>query len=30
LLEILFSSILFTCPNQRNLRNVTVSVIVGF
>jgi hypothetical protein len=30
LLEILFSSILCTCPNQHNLFNLTVSVIVGF
>ena len=30
LLGILFSSILCTCPNQRNLLNLTVSVIVGF
>jgi hypothetical protein len=29
-LEILFSSILCTCPNQCNLFNLTVSVIVGF
>jgi hypothetical protein len=29
-LGILFSSILCTCPNQRNLFNLTVSVIVGF
>jgi hypothetical protein len=28
--EILFSSILCTCPNQRNLLNLIVSVIVGF
>jgi hypothetical protein len=28
--EILFSSILCTCPNQRNLFNLIVSVIVGF
>jgi hypothetical protein len=26
----LFPSILCTCPNQRNLRNLTLSVIVGF
>jgi hypothetical protein len=30
LLGILFSSILSTCPNQRNLFNLTVSIIVGF
>jgi hypothetical protein len=30
LLGILFSSILCTCPNHRNLFNVVVSVIVGF
>ena len=30
LLGILFSSILCTCPNQRNLCNLIVSVIVGF
>ena len=30
LLEILFSSILCTCPNQRNLFNLIVSVIEGF
>jgi len=30
LLGILFSSILCTCPNQRNLCSLTVSVIVGF
>ena len=30
LLGILFSSILCTCPNQHNLFNVIVSVIVGF
>ena len=30
LLGILFSSILCTCPNQRNLINFTVSIIVGF
>ena len=30
LLGILFSSILCTCPNQRNLFNRTVSIIVGF
>jgi hypothetical protein len=29
-LGILFSSILCTCPNQRNLFNLNVSVIVGF
>jgi len=29
-LGILFSSILCTCPNQRNLFNLIVSVIVGF
>jgi hypothetical protein len=29
-LRILFSSILCTCPNQRNLSNLTVSCIVGF
>jgi hypothetical protein len=27
---ILFSSILCTCPNQRNLCSLIVSVIVGF
>ena len=27
---ILFSSILCTCPNQRNLFNLIVSIIVGF
>ena len=30
LLGILFSSILCTCPNQRNLCSLIVSVIVGF
>ena len=30
LLRILFSSILCTCPNQHNLFNLIVSVIVGF
>ena len=30
LLGILFSSVLCTCPNQRNLFNVILSVIVGF
>ena len=30
LLGILFSSIPYTCPNQRNLFNLTVSIIVGF
>jgi hypothetical protein len=30
LLAILFPSILCTCPNQRNLRNLTVSVMVCF
>jgi hypothetical protein len=30
LLGILFSSILCTCPNQRNLNNLIVSVMVGF
>jgi hypothetical protein len=30
LLGILFSSILRTCPNQRNLFNLIVSIIVGF
>ena len=30
LLGILFSSILCTCPNQRNLFNLIVSIIVGF
>ena len=30
LLGILFSSILWTCPNQRNLFNLIVSIIVGF
>jgi hypothetical protein len=29
-LGILFSSILWTCPNQRNLFNLIVSIIVGF
>jgi hypothetical protein len=29
-LGILFSSILSTCPNQHNLFNLTISVIVGF
>jgi hypothetical protein len=29
-LGILFSSILCTCPNQRNLCNLTVSVMLGF
>jgi len=29
-LGILFSSILSTCPNQRNLFNLIVSIIVGF
>jgi hypothetical protein len=29
-LGILFSSILCTSPNQRNLCNLVVSVIVGF
>ena len=29
-LGILFSSILCTCPNQRTLFNLTVSIIVGF
>jgi len=29
-LGILFSSILCTCPNQRNLFNLIVSIIVGF
>jgi hypothetical protein len=29
-LGILFSSILCTCPNQRNLFNLTVSITVGF
>jgi hypothetical protein len=29
-LGILFSSILCTCPNQRNLCNLIVSVMVGF
>jgi hypothetical protein len=29
-LGILFSSILFTCPNQRNLFNLIVSITVGF
>ena len=30
LLVILLSSILCTCPNQHNLFNLTVSIIVGF
>ena len=30
LLGILFSSILCTCPNQRNLFNLIVSIIAGF
>ena len=30
LLGILFSSILCTCPNQRNLFNLIVSIIVGY
>jgi hypothetical protein len=30
ILGIPFSSILCTCPNQRNLSNLTVSVMVGF
>jgi len=30
LLGILFSSILYTCPNQRNLFNFIVSIIVGY
>jgi len=30
LLRILFSSILCTCPNQHNLFNLIVSIIVGF
>ena len=30
LLGIIFSSILCTCPNQRNLFNLIVSIIVGF
>ena len=30
LLGILFSSILYVCPNQRNLFNLIVSIIVGF
>ena len=30
ILRILFSYILCTCPNQRNLFNLIVSVIVGF
>jgi len=30
LLGILFSSILCACPNQRNLFNLIVSIIVGF
>jgi hypothetical protein len=29
-LEILFPSILYTCPNQHNLLNLIVSIIVGF
>jgi hypothetical protein len=29
-LGILFSSILCTCPNQHNLLNLIVSIIVGF
>jgi hypothetical protein len=29
-LGILFSSILCTCPNQRNLCSFTVSIMVGF
>jgi hypothetical protein len=29
-LGILFSSILYTCPNQRNPFNRFVSIIVGF
>jgi hypothetical protein len=29
-LGILFSSILCTCPNQRNLCSLIVSVMVGF
>ena len=29
-LEILFSSLLCTCPNQHNLFNLVVSIIVGF
>jgi hypothetical protein len=29
-LGILFSSILCTCPNQHNLFNLIVSVILGF
>jgi hypothetical protein len=29
-LGILFSSILCTCPNQRNLCSLTVSVMVSF
>ena len=29
-LGILFSSILFTCPNQHNIFNLVASVIVGF
>jgi hypothetical protein len=29
-LGILFSSILCTCPIQRNLFNLTVSITVGF
>jgi hypothetical protein len=30
LLGILFSSILCTCPNQRNLFNLIFSIVVGF
>jgi hypothetical protein len=30
LLGILLSSILCTCPNQRNLFNLIVSITVGF
>jgi hypothetical protein len=29
-LGILFSSVLCTCPNQYNLFNLIVSIIVGF
>jgi hypothetical protein len=29
-LGIVFSSILCTCPNQHNVFNLTVSIIVGF
>jgi hypothetical protein len=29
-LGILFSSILYTCPNRHNLFNLVISVIVGF